>query len=69
MSINAFKLMMKSSRESNVKKPAAKRTKNEISGGNFWKKGLTEALKDPENVVDSTDSLVVLKDKYPKVLF
>lgn len=36
----------------------------------FWKNGLAEAMKIPENIVDDSDkSLVIIKDKYPKVLF
>lgn len=77
MSTNAFKVMMKSSRKNDGTKPVAKRTKSESSGtavatrnvgSNFWKKGLIEALKNPENVVESSDTLVVIKDKYPKVV-
>ena len=37
----------------------------------FWKSGLVEAIKDTENIIDTSDdnSLVVIKDKYPKVLW
>lgn len=36
-------------------------------GKSFWKAGLLHAMKDPQNVVESTDTFTIIKDKYPKV--
>ena len=33
----------------------------------FWKNGLNAAMNDVQNVVTSSDNLVIIKDKYPKV--
>lgn len=74
---NAFQQLMKSSRKTAEKSPPSKRTKVDVakevssnkstSGKHFWKSGLTHAMNDSENIVESTDSLVIIKDKYPKV--
>ena len=31
-----------------------------------WSKGLLASMEDPEYIVHSTDSLVIIRDKYPK---
>ena len=78
MVANAFQHLMKSSRklaENQNNPPSKKRikiaavaTSNERTPGkHFWKSGLTQAMNDSENIVESSDSLVIIKDKYPKV--
>lgn len=77
MSNDAFKrLMESSSRNVQSEGPAKKRAKtvNDCSKnikksgvGMSWKSGLRHAITDAKNVIDSTDTLVVIKDKYPKV--
>ncbi|XP_046438058.1 aprataxin-like isoform X1 [Daphnia pulex] len=79
MSTNAFQELMKSSRKTTEKSPPSKRTKVDVakevssnkstSGKHFWKSGLTHAMNDSENIVESTDSLVIIKDKYQKANF
>lgn len=79
MSTNAFQQLMKSSRKAAENSPASKRTKidtvtkvatssnKSTTGKHFWKSGLTHAMNNSENIVGSSDSLVIIKDKYPKV--
>ncbi len=77
MSINAFKRLMDSSRKVQSGLPQ-KRMKNEEvsekskssrSGKQFWKSGLNAAMNDADNVIDSSENIVIIKDKYPKVSF
>jgi hypothetical protein len=69
---------MKSSRKVAENIPASKRTKIDVAkktssnestsdGKHFWKSGLTHALNNSKNIVESSDSFVIIKDKYPKV--
>lgn len=76
MASNAFQHLMKSSRKLAENNPPSKKrikiaavaTSNERTPGkHFWKSGLTQAMNDSENIVESSDSLVIIKDKYPKV--
>jgi len=77
MSTNAFQLLMKSSRKAAEKSPPSKRTKIDMvkevsnnkstSGKHFWKSGLTHAMNNAENIVESSETLVIIKDKFPKV--
>ena len=77
MSVNAFKRLMESSKKS---QSSQKRVKSDevlkdckssatASGKQhqFWKNGLNAAMNDVQNVVTSSDNLVIIKDKYPKV--
>lgn len=78
MSINAFKRLMDSSRKVQSG-PPQKRMKNEEvsekskssrgSEKQFWKSGLNAAMNDADNIIDSSENIVIIKDKYPKVSF
>lgn len=72
---DAFKKLMESkvsgvNQNSNTrrgtKRPAG-RGSDTAHKNTHWKKGLQDSLNDPQNVVFSTASLVIIKDKYPKV--
>lgn len=78
MSANAFKRLMEASKKIGENSPSSKRTKNNVAkeGSNkdttkkhYWKSGLIQAITDVENIVESSDTLVIIKDKYPKAKF
>ncbi len=71
---DAFKKLMES-RVSGVNSNSRRGTKRPAGRGSdtahkntHWKKGLQDSLNDPQNVVLSTALLVIIKDKYPKVI-
>lgn len=39
----------------------------ETTRKHYWKSGLSQAINDADNIVESSDTLVIIKDKYPKV--
>lgn len=34
-----------------------------------WSLGLLESMKDPKNIIEQTENVVVIRDKYPKAKF
>lgn len=76
MSANAFKRLMEASKKIGENSPSSKRTKNNVAKEgsskdttekHYWKSGLIQAITDVENIVESSNTLVIIKDKYPKV--
>ncbi|XP_032778832.2 aprataxin isoform X2 [Daphnia magna] len=78
MSANAFKRLMEASKKIGENSPSSKRTKNNVAKEgsskdttkkHYWKSGLIQAITDVENIVESSNTLVIIKDKYPKAKF
>ncbi|XP_057371570.1 aprataxin-like isoform X2 [Daphnia carinata] len=78
MSANAFKRLMEASKKIGDNSPSPKRIKNnwakegsskDITKKHYWKSGLSQAIMDVENIVASSDTVVIIKDKYPKAKF
>lgn len=75
--VDAFKIMMnkrpvecddskQSSAGPSTKKPKFKPPTHSAGKSGYWKSALVHSI-DPESVIESTKSFLIIKDKYPKV--
>ena len=63
--LHKFKLIKNSASADSAKE--ASQIKNEIaSNKSHWSQGLLSSMNDPEFIVHSTDTITIIKDKYPK---
>ena len=65
--LHKFKLIKNSASADSANAKGGSQIKNEMtSNKSHWSQGLLSSMNDPEFIVHSTDTITIIKDKYPK---